>query len=861
MDDRYEIRGKIGQGGIGAVYAGYDKNLHREVAIKRIVAERTADLEVEASRQMAKEASALSKLQHPNIVTVYDVGVDNDGPFVVMELLHGKTIDEVVATAPLTWQDFREFALQTNEALIAAQDMDLLHRDLKPTNVMLNWLPSGKFQVKIVDFGLAKFSSKPSLQTIDQKDSIFGSIYFMAPEQFERVELDPRTDMYSIGCVYYYALTGTHPFNGDTGPQVMLSHLDHRVFPLHELRPDIPRWVADWVMWHINRLTEHRPANARAALVLFLQSEKAYPSAHTDQVYLNTQEIVNPLSQQPIPQARHLSSSLKITAPQPIRPPEQFGKPSLHTDAQPIPQTGEIATAATASPSTPASSNPVSLAPVVPTAVVEQLVAVVPPPVAVAPPPVAVAPPPVAVAPPPVAVAPPPVAVAPPPVAVAPTPTKTVPLQAANPLVIKRPTSALATGKITSPTSPLVRANVSPAPATAHPLAQQPTNSANHTPSPDPALQQAIRAKKASLDPAKLTMIAIVLGIVVIIASIALYSRISGNKEDKRYNELMQLAKDSSILEVNKNDLKILLENAVSLSDVKGRETIYKALFISRSTDGTNIDLVLTEFTTSTSMNEDIRKNLLRRVIGGRKSPASIPILINYVKNNISSDSAAAAIESIKGIVTGDHFDALIEILQFTTNSNVRKGCEESINKIFSDSMDKNALAQNTADAYNSSTSDDTKQILLRILGNTGSAKAKEIISAQFSGNNKIMQVAAADACRNWPNDQMFMELIANLDRDLDPNVRSRVFQSSIDFLTKTTVPLDDATKEKFWNALAKKATAPESQLLLIRSLVKILTPWSVAIVKSYADTGEEDDVIDLASKALRSMESKMKPE
>ena len=181
MDDRYEIRGKLGQGGIGTVYRAFDQRMNREVAIKRIIPESGGNQD-KATRQLTQEAGALAALQHPHIVTVYDVGLDEDGPYVVMELLTGKTLDEVIESgAPLTFQDFRELALQSQEALIAAQELSMVHRDLKPGNVMLNWLPSGKFQVKIVDFGLAKFTPKPSLQTLDHGDSVFGSIYFMSP--------------------------------------------------------------------------------------------------------------------------------------------------------------------------------------------------------------------------------------------------------------------------------------------------------------------------------------------------------------------------------------------------------------------------------------------------------------------------------------------------------------------------------------------------------------------------------------------------------------------------------------------------------------------------------------------------------
>ncbi|OYV06995.1 MAG: hypothetical protein CFE26_03340 [Verrucomicrobiales bacterium VVV1] len=346
MDDRYEIKGKIGQGGIGAVYRAFDQRMNREVAIKRIVPDKSKGPsdEEDAERQMMKEAGALSALQHPHIVTVYDVGIDEDGPYVVMELLTGKTLDELVQTAPMTATDFREFCLQTQEALIAAQDLGIVHRDLKPGNVMLTWLPSGKFQVKIVDFGLAKFSPKASLQTLDQSDSIYGSIFFMAPEQFERVPLDSRTDMYAIGCVYYFSLTGKNPFDGDTAPQVMASHLGHLVTPLHELRPDLPRWLCDWVMWHINRAPADRPSDARESLQIFLQNDSAQNQAAPAQpqrpappqrprlVIPGSAPANTPATPVAVTTAAPMipPPTQSQAMPQPILPPEG-SMPSLHT--------------------------------------------------------------------------------------------------------------------------------------------------------------------------------------------------------------------------------------------------------------------------------------------------------------------------------------------------------------------------------------------------------------------------------------------------------------------------------------------------------------------------------------------------
>ncbi len=268
MSKRYEIRDQIGKGGLGAVYKALDTQLQREVAVKRVLSTTNATEEEvkEAANKLIAEAQTLSSLNHPNIVTVFDVGQDEQGGFVVMELLKGETLDETVARGVLTQEDFTEVVYQTLEALIAAQANNVIHRDIKPTNIMVIWQASGKFQLKILDFGLAKFSKSPSVQTMDQEESVMGSIFFMAPEQFERGELDARTDLYQMGCVYYNALTGQYPFNGETAPQVMNAHLQHRVIPLDQVRPDLSPSICQWVMWMINRDIAHRPKDARDAL-------------------------------------------------------------------------------------------------------------------------------------------------------------------------------------------------------------------------------------------------------------------------------------------------------------------------------------------------------------------------------------------------------------------------------------------------------------------------------------------------------------------------------------------------------------------------------------------------------------------
>ncbi|MES2923234.1 MAG: protein kinase [Verrucomicrobiota bacterium] len=363
MEERYEIRGKIGQGGLGAVYRGYDNRMSREVAIKRItMSNDDPTLKEESTRQLIKEAGALASLQHPHIVTIYDVGADEDGPYVVMELISGKTLDELIERAPLTWPDFRELALQTQEALIAAQELNLIHSDIKPSNLMLTWLPSGKFQMKIVDFGLATLTQSQSLEELEEIEAVFGSIFFMAPEQFERVPLDARTDMYAMGCVYYQALTGTYPFRGETGHEVMVAHLHHTVIPIQEVRSDIPIWACDWIMWQINRMPADRPDSARHSLQVFLQNDKnpaptlslgraapAAPLGPRPRIMIPGGQAPSP--NRPITDPRMAPPGYvapepvaiaipdppqTTTAPQPLLPPEG-SKPSIHTSSHELP--------------------------------------------------------------------------------------------------------------------------------------------------------------------------------------------------------------------------------------------------------------------------------------------------------------------------------------------------------------------------------------------------------------------------------------------------------------------------------------------------------------------------------------------
>ncbi len=261
--ERYEIKRRIEQSGVCAVYEGFDKQLQRKVAIKRLLSEDESGKDYD---DLMRECQSLSALASANIVSLHDVGRDEDGPFMVLELLEGESLQKIIDKGPVELEDFYQIAEQSLEGLLTAHDIHLIHRDLKPSNINVFRRPSGRLQVKLQDFGLAKFSLEPSIRTIAHSNTLFGSIYYMAPEQFERQPLDNRTDIYSLGAVYYHMLSGQYPYDGDSGAQVMIGAMNGGATHLAELRPDLDPALCDWIMSMLAKEADHRPLSCSKAL-------------------------------------------------------------------------------------------------------------------------------------------------------------------------------------------------------------------------------------------------------------------------------------------------------------------------------------------------------------------------------------------------------------------------------------------------------------------------------------------------------------------------------------------------------------------------------------------------------------------
>lgn len=779
MEDRYEIRGKIGQGGLGAVYRGYDTRMNREVAIKRIsTGESDPALQEESTRQLIKEAGALASLQHPHIVTVYDVGADEDGPYVVMELLSGKTLDELIENAPLTWPDFRELALQTQEALIAAHELDLIHSDIKPSNLMLTWLPSGKFQVKIVDFGLATLAQSQSKEELEELEAVFGSIFFMPPEQFERKPLDARSDIYSMGCVYYQALAGVYPFDGGTGVEVMNAHLQHAVKPLQEIRSDIPLWACDWIMWQINRHPQDRPESARESLSIFLQNDK------------------NP----------NPTMSLG-TAPDPNAPK----RPRLI-----IPGSEPLPPAATA-PIQPAAAPPGPLAPQA-NPVRLNSAALQATPAAI------------------------PSSLPPDPVDVQePSKSKTAP-QPLTPPEGSKPSVHTSAHEL--PEASAVPATVSMATVSAVPTAQVRV--------PAPTTLPKVAPVKRKLSNAAKGMIAAVMAIIVVLLAWYLIDLSGKNRKTARYNEIMKIAAPGDATEVPLNaiDVKDLLEAAAFTGAIENRQTIYKALFLAKATDGSDIDGIIADFSTTREMLPDVREVLIRDVLRKRKNPSIVPKLMGFAKTTQDTRAAVAALQAVRFMAGDEQFDAFVEVIQSTHQEDVRKAAEETLAEIIRKSSKREDLANRLATAYQGAVDDNIRHSLLRLSGRCGGPKALELVKAALADEDVKDKIAAIIALGTWGDNSGLGLLTDFMAGTSDEQLRGRAFEAALKFISDPSRTSDGAAAKPLWSQLSTQAKTRAEQEKIVRGLVNFDDDWALAMLEEYAKS-TDDRIADLAGKGV----------
>ncbi len=252
INDRYEIIRSIGEGGMANVYLGYDTILDRDVAIKILRGDLSNDEKF--VRRFQREALSASSLAHPNIVEMYDVGEDNGLYYIVMEYIDGKTLKQLLKKrGSLTLSEAIDIMLQITDGMAHAHDSYIIHRDLKPQNIMIK----DDGQIKITDFGIAMALNSTQLT---QTNSVMGSVHYLPPEQASGKGCTTKSDIYSIGIIFYELLSGSLPFKGDNAVEIALKHMRDPLPSLRDDNPAIPQSIENIIL----KATAKNPKNRYA---------------------------------------------------------------------------------------------------------------------------------------------------------------------------------------------------------------------------------------------------------------------------------------------------------------------------------------------------------------------------------------------------------------------------------------------------------------------------------------------------------------------------------------------------------------------------------------------------------------------
>ena len=271
ISGRYRLEAVLGRGGMATVWRGVDERLGRPVAVKLLDRADTADPAM--LQRFDREARTAGGLTHPNIVAVYDVGTDDDVPYLVMELIDGTSVEALLAGGPLPIDQAVDVARQTCDALAVAHAQGVVHRDIKPANILLTTRGS----VKVCDFGIARLTHQQQTDLTAPHMAI-GTSAYMAPEQASGAAVDARTDLYALGCVLYAMLTGHPPFTGDNPLTVLWQHQHQPALAVASVRPGTPADLDALIAHLLAKNPADRPATAtdvRDRLTADAESETA----------------------------------------------------------------------------------------------------------------------------------------------------------------------------------------------------------------------------------------------------------------------------------------------------------------------------------------------------------------------------------------------------------------------------------------------------------------------------------------------------------------------------------------------------------------------------------------------------------
>src|SRR5580704_18027161 len=266
VDDRYRIVSRLGSGGMADVFLAEDEQLGRKVALK-LLYQRFAE-DPGFVERFRREAQAAAGLQHPNVVSVYDRGSFDGTYYIAMEYLPGRSLKQLIRDeAPLEPVRAIDITLQILKAARFAHRRGVIHRDLKPHNVIVD----SADQAKVTDFGIARAGASDMTET----GSIMGTAPYLSPEQAQGHAVSAPSDLYSVGIVLYEMLTGRVPFDGESPVSIALKHVSEAPIPPSQFNPEIPSALEQVVLWSLNKDPADRPADADQFIMALEQVREA----------------------------------------------------------------------------------------------------------------------------------------------------------------------------------------------------------------------------------------------------------------------------------------------------------------------------------------------------------------------------------------------------------------------------------------------------------------------------------------------------------------------------------------------------------------------------------------------------------
>ena len=258
LDDRYRINSIVGSGGMAVVFEAYDSLMNRPVAIKMLKFDVRQD--EQAVKRFINESKVVAMLNHPNLISIYDVSIENENKYIVMEYIDGITLKEYIATmGKIEWQEAISYTQQVLAGLQHAHEKQVIHRDVKPQNIIL--LRSG--EIKVADFGIARL---PNHETLTLTDKAIGTVHYISPEQASKESIDHKSDIYSVGVMLYEMTTGCLPFTAENPIQIAMMHVNDTPRNPRAINRDLPKGIAQIILKAMSKNPDMRYKSANSMI-------------------------------------------------------------------------------------------------------------------------------------------------------------------------------------------------------------------------------------------------------------------------------------------------------------------------------------------------------------------------------------------------------------------------------------------------------------------------------------------------------------------------------------------------------------------------------------------------------------------